>query len=150
MFNYKFQCDGLTWGGGKTVQDLETPFESRMASAAASRDPSRAPSPAPLNPQETPTENGCESSSGCTNPSSAKVHFEQNNKRDSSGSDVSAQLRNHRRNLKKVRGLASAILQVAQVRTICFPFKKSSALFLIHVGDTCAQIRHKLLSYQAT
>merc|ERR1719268_55655 len=86
-----------------------------MASAAASRDPSRAPPPAPLNPQEPPTENGCESS-GCNNPSSTtKVHFEQNNKRDSSGSDISTQLRTHRRNLKKVRGLASAILQVAQM-----------------------------------
>ena len=121
-----------------------------MASAAASRDPSRAPSPAPLNPQEPPTENGCESSSGCNNPSSTKVHFEQNNKRDSSGSDVSAQLRNHRRNLKKVRGLASAILQVAQVRSILSLPKKNTALFHIHVGDTRAQIRLKLLSYRAT
>ena len=90
--SYDSQCDGLTWGGGKTQADA-TPFESRLASAAVSRDPSRPPSPTVI-----PLTNGCDSS-----------------KRDSGASDVSAELRKSRRNLKKIRDLASAILQVAQV-----------------------------------
>ena len=95
--SYDSQCDGLTWGGGKTPADA-TPFESRLASAAVSRDPSR-----PASPNHLGTSlNGCDSST-------------TNNKRDSGASDVSAELRKSRKNLKKIRDLASAILQVAQV-----------------------------------
>jgi len=84
---YDMQCEGLAWGG-KSVQD--TPFDTRLQSAAVSRDPSRPASPSMMM-------NGCD----------------VNNKRDSSGSSPGSNSK--RRTLKKVRELASAILQVAQM-----------------------------------
>ena len=85
---YDSQCEGLSWGG-KSVQD--TPFESRLQSAAVSRDPSRPPSPS-----DPTLLNGCDN----------------DNKRDSSGSSGSISARKH---LKKNRELASAILQIGQM-----------------------------------
>ena len=82
---YDRQCDSLAWGGRSAV---DTPFESRLQSAGASRDASPDRIPCPM------TEDG------------------GGNKRDSTGSNSSSTALEQR---KKVRDLASAILQVGQM-----------------------------------
>ena len=85
--NYDKQCETLTWGG-KSVQD--TPFESRMESA----EPTRPSSPSPTD-----------------DPS--QMNGDAENKRDSTGSNAAAVAL--RKQTKRIRDLASAILQVAQM-----------------------------------
>ena len=82
---YDMQCEGLKWGGKSAI--LETPFESRIASVGASPRESRAGS----------------------------EERREESKRDSTGSATSGASMGKERDLKKVRDMACAILQVAQM-----------------------------------
>lgn len=82
---YDMQCEGLKWGGKSAI--LETPFESRIASVGASPRESRAGS----------------------------EERKEESKRDSTGSATSGASMGREKDLKKVRDMACAILQVAQM-----------------------------------